>query len=137
MSDLSPCAVRLRQRYPKASWVGCSIGIAGSARGEVVHPKEVPGQVLEHQWGIEANFTVPNLLTFKHVCVYKGQRLSEARGQEYGRLLVIDSGRAKLTIATDELEVAQGQTIVVPPTTPLSIEALTGQVELYEIHPRG
>lgn len=136
MSNISPSAIRLRQRYPQASWVACPVGLAGTSTKQSAHPKEVPGQVLEHQWGIEANFTVPNLLTFKHICVYEGQKLHEVRGQDYGRLLVIESGEAHLVIGTDHIEASAGQTIVVPPSTPLSVESSGKLVELYEIHPR-
>ncbi len=137
MTYVTPSAMRIRQRYPHASWLACPIGLMTMGRTEAVGSKEVPGQVTEHQWGIEANFTVPNLLTFKHMCVHEGASMNQPRGQEYGRLLVIQSGHAQITIGTDVLRAGPGQTIVVPPSTPLCVESTGSVVEYYEVHPRG
>lgn len=133
-----PPAVRLRRKYPSAIWPAGDFSFYNFAPSlEDEHPSPIPGSVMEYAWGLEAVFTVPNLVTFKHRIVYAGKSVRCDPHLTHARILVIDRGSPQITVGP-EVSIAQpGHVMLIPALAATSITAEPKlDAEIYEVFPR-
>lgn len=133
-----PPAVRLRRKYPSAIWPAGDFSFYNFAFSlEDEHPSPIPGSVMEYAWGLEAIFTVPNLLTFKHRVIYSGRTARSDPNILHARMLLIDRGNPTVKIGSQVSSAEPGHVILIPALAVAEVTADKNlDTEIYEVFPR-